>query len=107
VTAREYTLTATQNGDIDLVRKAFADAHPAVKSALSKVTSCDRWQLAEMPELARWTSKHGHVALLGDSAHGMLPMAAQVMPSSLTKLKLLTRCRASRRYWRISVPSKP
>lgn len=31
-----------------------------------------------MPSLPRWTSKNGRITLLGDSAHGMMPMAAQV-----------------------------
>lgn len=37
---------------------------------------CDRWKLAEMPDLPRWTSRDGRIALLGDSAHAMLPNAA-------------------------------
>ena len=33
--------------------------------------------MTEVPDLARWTSKNGRILLIGDSAHGMHPNAAQ------------------------------
>ena len=65
-----------QDGDIEYVRKAFADTDPALQAVLALSKSCDRWKLAEMPDLPRWTSSNGRIALLGDSAHAMLPNAA-------------------------------
>ena len=65
-----------QDGDIEYVRKAFADTDTALQAALARRNNCDRWKLAEMPDLPHWTSQHGRIALLGDSAHAMLPNAA-------------------------------
>ena len=66
-----------EDGDIEHVRKAFSASCPALRTALTLSSKCDRWKLAEMPDLERWTSKGGRMLLLGDSAHGMLPNAAQ------------------------------
>ena len=66
-----------EDGDIEHVRNAFSASCPALRTALSLALKCDRWKLAEMPDLERWTSKNGRMILLGDSAHGMLPNAAQ------------------------------
>ena len=46
-------------------------------SALGLAKSCDRWRLAQMPNLTRWSSQGGRILLLGDSAHAMYPNAAQ------------------------------
>ena len=66
-----------EDGDIEFVRKAYAKSALPLRAALEMADRCDRWKLAEMPDLPRWTSTHGRVILLGDSAHGMLPNAAQ------------------------------
>ncbi|KAI1500535.1 hypothetical protein F5X99DRAFT_385709 [Biscogniauxia marginata] len=66
-----------ERGDLGFVRARFADACPELRAALGAATACDRWKLAEMPELPRWTSEGGRVLLLGDSAHAMHPNAAQ------------------------------
>ncbi|KAF3764363.1 FAD/NAD(P)-binding domain-containing protein [Cryphonectria parasitica EP155] len=66
-----------EQGDIDLVRHSFRGACTELVQALDAATSCDRWRLAELPDLPRWTSKGGRVLLLGDSAHAMHPNAAQ------------------------------
>ncbi|KAI0470980.1 hypothetical protein GGR56DRAFT_678260 [Xylariaceae sp. FL0804] len=65
-----------RHGDIDLVRERFRDACPELRAVLQRARSCDRWRLAELPDLPRWTSRIGRIALLGDSAHGMQPNAA-------------------------------
>jgi salicylate hydroxylase len=65
-----------EDGDIEQLRSAFASAEPALRGALRVSTTCDRWKLAEMPHLSRWTSREGRIVLLGDSAHAMLPNAA-------------------------------
>ena len=66
-----------EEGDINFVRKAYSNATPALKEVLKLTDKCERWKLAEMPDLPRWTSLNGRIILLGDSAHGMLPNAAQ------------------------------
>lgn len=65
-----------EKGDIDHVRRFFAGSCPEMRKVLELAQSCDRWKLAEMPDLPRWTSRGGRVVLLGDSAHAMHPNAA-------------------------------
>ncbi|KAF3801055.1 3-hydroxybenzoate 6-hydroxylase 1 [Colletotrichum gloeosporioides] len=66
-----------EKGDIEYVRDMFKGACPEIRTALDVAKSCDRWRLAELPDLPRWTSIKGRVLLLGDSAHAMQPSAAQ------------------------------
>lgn len=66
-----------QNGDIDYVRTYFKDYSPILTSFLQSAKRCDRWRLAEIPDLPQWISPKGRLVLLGDSVHAMLPDAAQ------------------------------
>lgn len=66
-----------QSADISIPRQFFAKDCNALTQALAAAKSCDRWRLAELPNLPRWTSRGGRVLLLGDAAHGMHPSAAQ------------------------------
>lgn len=66
------------SGDISHVRDAYrGKCCASLGASLNLASRCDRWRLSEMPDLARWSSPGGRVALLGDSAHAMLPNAAQ------------------------------
>lgn len=65
-----------ERGDIDFVRDFYKDDCSELVQSLAAAKSCDRWKLAELPDLPRWTSKAGRVLLLGDSAHAMHPSAA-------------------------------
>lgn len=65
-----------ENGDIDFVRNFYKDDCSELVQSLAAANSCDRWKLAELPDLPRWTSKAGRILLLGDSAHAMHPSAA-------------------------------
>lgn len=58
-----------ENGDIEWVRNWYRKNGTCeeLMGALEVADSCDRWKLVEMPDLPRWTSKSGRVALLGDS----------------------------------------
>ncbi|KAF9876672.1 salicylate hydroxylase [Colletotrichum karsti] len=66
-----------ERGDIEYVRKMFKGACPEIRKVLDVAKTCDRWRLAELPDLPRWTSEGGRIVLLGDSAHAMQPSAAQ------------------------------
>ncbi|KAK4505093.1 hypothetical protein PRZ48_003056 [Zasmidium cellare] len=66
-----------EKGDIQFVRDFYAGSCEDLRAALEVAESCDRWRLVELPDLPRWTSKGGRIALLGDSAHSMEPNAAQ------------------------------
>lgn len=71
-------LKPTKDGDIVFVRQRFEGICPPLSAVLNLATECDRWKIAQMPNLPRWTSKTGRTILLGDSAHAMEPNAAQV-----------------------------
>ncbi|CAK4034829.1 FAD NAD(P)-binding domain-containing [Lecanosticta acicola] len=66
-----------EHGDLEMVRRHYVNYDAATRAALKLAKSCDRWRLTEMPDLPSWTSKHGRLILLGDSAHAMFPSAAQ------------------------------
>ncbi|KAJ9658973.1 hypothetical protein H2198_003402 [Neophaeococcomyces mojaviensis] len=68
-----------EDGDIEWVRRWYRkkDTCPELMAALEMADDCDRWRLAEMPNLPGWSSKSGRIVLLGDSAHAMQPNAAQ------------------------------
>jgi salicylate hydroxylase len=53
----------------------FAGWHPAVTGMLSAVPQSPRWGLFARRPLNRWS--RGHVVLLGDAAHAMLPHHGQ------------------------------
>ena len=51
---------------------------------------CYRWALFDRPKADRWSQ--GHVTLLGDSAHPMLPYLAQGAVMAIEDAAVLTRC---------------
>ncbi|KAI1342043.1 hypothetical protein F5Y15DRAFT_374008 [Xylariaceae sp. FL0016] len=65
-----------ENGNLDFVRSYFQDSCAELRKALQVVKSCNRWKLAEIPNLPTWSSKEGRILILGDSAHAMHPNAA-------------------------------
>ncbi|GKZ39904.1 hypothetical protein AbraIFM66950_001561, partial [Aspergillus brasiliensis] len=72
----------SEDGDITLVRQRFEGICPPLSAVLNLATKCDRWKIAQMPNIPRWTSRTGRTILLGDSAHAMEPNAAQVSLTS-------------------------
>lgn len=66
-----------ENGDIDYVRRFFSASCSDMTRALELGKACDRWRVAELPNLPRWSSQAGRIVLLGDAAHAMHPNAAQ------------------------------
>ncbi|KAF7185659.1 FAD-dependent monooxygenase OpS4 [Pseudocercospora fuligena] len=73
----EDTKLWDEDGDIEFLRENYKYHHATLKKILEISKSCDRWRLGEVPDLPTWTSKNGRLVLLGDSAHGMFPDAAQ------------------------------
>jgi salicylate hydroxylase len=57
-----------EEGDIEYVRGFFRDSCDEIVRVLEIADACDRWKLAELPDLPRWTSEEGRILLLGDSA---------------------------------------
>ncbi len=67
----------TEPGELKALKADFADWHPVISNLINHVASDDlyRWALFDRAPLCEWTD--GRVALLGDSAHAMLPFMAQ------------------------------
>ncbi|ORX60649.1 FAD/NAD(P)-binding domain-containing protein, partial [Hesseltinella vesiculosa] len=63
--------------DLALMKRQFEDFDPLLLHILSKITSCSKWTLADLPALTHWVSSSGRVALIGDACHAMLPYLAQ------------------------------
>ena len=64
-----------EEGDVNELRRAFADWHPEVSELLASATSTFLWALNGRNELPTWYQ--GRAVLLGDACHPMLPFMAQ------------------------------
>ena len=67
--------------------RPFAGWHPAVTEMLSAVPQSPRWGLFARRPLNRW--HRGHVVLLGDAAHAMLPHHGQGANQSIEDAAVL------------------
>lgn len=76
--------------DIDDLRSAFAGYHADAQSVLAACARPLKTALFIRSPLAKWVS--GHVALLGDAAHPMLPFMAQGAAMVLEDVAVLARC---------------
>jgi salicylate hydroxylase len=65
----------TLPGDIRELRAAYADFHPEARALLDACTEVTRSALHVREPMARWSQ--GHVTILGDAAHPMVPFMAQ------------------------------
>lgn len=65
----------TLPGDIAELRLAYADFHPDARALLDACESVTRSALHVREPMERWSQ--GHVTLLGDAAHPMVPFMAQ------------------------------
>lgn len=63
------------SGDKAKARRDFAGWHPTITTLIDKAEHIYKWPLYDRAPLPRWAD--GRVALLGDSAHPMLPFMAQ------------------------------
>jgi salicylate hydroxylase len=68
----------------------FARWAAPARALVGAVGNWTRWALFAMPDGGTWTS--GPVALLGDSAHGMLPFAAQGAGMAIEDAAVLAQC---------------
>ncbi|MCW1931164.1 FAD-dependent monooxygenase [Pararhodobacter zhoushanensis] len=65
----------TLPGDIDELRAHYADFHPEARALLAACDSATRSALHVREPMAHWSQ--GHITLLGDAAHPMVPFMAQ------------------------------
>ncbi|KAJ7112406.1 hypothetical protein C8R43DRAFT_903626 [Mycena crocata] len=59
------------------MKKTFEDWNPRVRKLLSLVPTTEQWQLADREPLKTWIHPGGHIVLLGDAAHPILPFGGQ------------------------------
>ena len=62
-------------GDVNELRKAYADFHPEARALLDACESVTKSALYVRDPLPRWSQ--GRVTLLGDACHPMMPFMAQ------------------------------
>ena len=82
----------SEPGEANEVKSAFASAgwHAVPRMLISAVDGWKKWALFTVPDSGEWTE--GAVALLGDSAHAMLPFAAQGAGMAIEDAAVLAKC---------------
>ncbi|KAG2199135.1 hypothetical protein INT47_009874 [Mucor saturninus] len=74
----EASLTQwNESGNLYEMKEPYLKFDPIINKVLSKITQSQKWTLADIPPLSRWVSCGGHITLIGDAAHAMLPHLAQ------------------------------
>ena len=71
----------------------FKDWNPTITNLIKKAESLHKWALFDRAPLPHWHT--GHVALLGDAAHPMLPSMAQGAVQSMEDAYILAQSVAS------------
>jgi 6-hydroxynicotinate 3-monooxygenase len=77
-------------GNVEVVRSAFADFHPTVRRVLAACPTVHKRPLVDREPLDRWVE--GNVALLGDACHPMTPYMAQGAAMAIEDAAVLARC---------------
>jgi salicylate hydroxylase len=84
-------------GAVEDLAKAFAGGDERVEQIISVLRQTRRWALYDREPLERWN--HGHITLLGDAAHPMLPHkaqgAAQAIEDAVVLAQVLQRAEPS------------
>jgi salicylate hydroxylase len=94
----EWTVESwSARGDRAEALAAFAEFHAAVRAILGAVApeALFKWALYTREPLLRWTE--GHVGLLGDAAHPMLPFMGQGAAMAIEDAMVLARAFAAER----------
>jgi 6-hydroxynicotinate 3-monooxygenase len=77
-------------GDVNELRKAFADFHPEVRHVLAACPSVHKWALVDRDPHSHWSE--GNITLLGDACHPMTPYMAQGAAMAIEDAAVLSRC---------------
>lgn len=84
----------TDSGDIDDMRRSFANSEPRLQALLDEVKSCFITGMFYRDPIDRWT--HGRITLLGDAAHPMVPFLAQGACQGIEDAWVLATCLSRR-----------
>lgn len=79
-----------EEGDVDELKRAFADWHPEVSELIKSASSTFLWALNGRNELSTWHKSR--VVLLGDACHPMLPFMAQGAAMAIEDAYVLAKC---------------
>jgi salicylate hydroxylase len=91
ITRGEWRIESwTAQGEVIDARREFDGWHPQVTTIISAADATNRWALYDRDPLPQWTV--GPAALLGDSAHAMLPYMAQGAVQAIEDAAVLGRC---------------
>ncbi|GEK46404.1 monooxygenase [Bisbaumannia pacifica] len=82
----------TLPGDVDELRDVYKDFHPDVRALLAACDSVTKSALYVREPMERWSE--GHVTILGDAAHPMVPFMAQGACMAIEDAVVLSRCLA-------------
>ena len=77
-------------GDLEILRDAYKDFHPQVRSVLAACPNVHKWALFERDPVPQW--RKGKVTLLGDSCHPMTPYMAQGAATAIEDAAVIARC---------------
>ena len=80
----------TSPGDVHELRSFYRDFHPDARKLLDACTETLKSALYERDPLPQWS--RGHVTLLGDACHPMLPFMAQGACQAIEDAVVLGRC---------------
>ncbi|WP_111638156.1 FAD-dependent monooxygenase [Marinomonas shanghaiensis] len=79
-----------EEGNVDELKRAFADWHPEVSELIQSARSTFLWALNGREALPTW--HQGRVVLLGDACHPMLPFMAQGAAMAIEDGYVLAKC---------------
>lgn len=82
----------TLPGDVEELREVYRDFHPDVRALLAACDSVTKSALYVREPMERWSE--GHVTILGDAAHPMVPFMAQGACMAIEDAVVLSRCLA-------------
>jgi len=80
----------SQEGDLSVLKAAYAEFHPIVRAVLDACPRVHKWALFERDPMPWW--HEGPVALLGDACHPMTPYMAQGAAQAIEDAAVLSRC---------------
>jgi len=87
-----YEESWTSPGDVNELRSFYRDYHPDARALLDACDSVLKSAIYEREPLPQWSQ--GHVSLLGDACHPMLPFMAQGAGMAIEDGVIATRCLA-------------